>query len=267
MSTTRPFRRYLSKTPEISVFFWIIKVLASAAGTPVAALLCDTAGLGLGITTMLVTTAVTVVILIQFSVSRYVPGLYWLIVVLVSILGSLVVDNLTDILEVPLDVAAIAVAVLLIGTFAVWFAVERTLSIHTIDTGRREAFYWSAVLFTFVLGTAMERLAARSLGAGYGSIAGACALALLAFRAGSRPARISALVVFWAAYVVTQPLGVALGDLLSQPRDTGGLGLGPAGTSAAVLVGIIAIVRFVSVTHRDDPSLDNATRNFSDGAW
>lgn len=248
----RPFRRYLSKTPEISVFFWVIKVLASAAGDPVADLLGTTASLGLGITTMLVATATTVVLLIQFAVTRYVSGLYWLAAVLISVMGSLVVDNLTDILEVSLGVTAITAAALLAGTFVVWFAVEKTLSIHTVDTHRRETFYWLAVLLTFVLGTAAERLATAPVSAV------ACLVALLAAGIATRIPGLPALIPFWLAYLVTQPLGVAVSNLLSEPRDAGGLQIGVAGTSAAVLAAVVALVRYVSVTHRDDPSLNNA---------
>jgi uncharacterized membrane-anchored protein len=255
----RPFRRYLSKTPEISAFFWIVKVLASAAGAPVADLLSDTVHLGIGITTMLVTTAVTVAVLIQLSVARYVLGLFWLVVVLISVLGSLITDNLTGILDVPLGAAVIAEAALLTGIFAAWFATEKTLSIHTIDTGRREAFYWLAVLLTFALGTATERLAAPALGTGRTALA--CAVVLLAVGIGGRLARVTALIMFWVAYVVTQPLGVAAAGLLSEPRNTGGLGVGDAGTSVAVLGAIVVVVRYVSVTHRDDPSLERATRH------
>lgn len=250
----RPFRRYLSKTPEISVFFWIIKILASAAGDPVADLLGTTAGLGLAITTMLLATATTVVILIQFSAARYVAGLYWLTVVLISVMGSLVVDNLTDILEVPLGVTVIAAAVLLAGTFVVWFAAEKTLSIHTIDTGRRETFYWVAVALTFVLGTAAERLAVPSVSAVAGLVA------LLVAGLASRVRGVPALIPFWLAYLVTQPLGVAVSNLLSEPRDAGGLQIGVAGISAGILAAVVALVRYVSATHRDDPSLDNTRR-------
>jgi uncharacterized membrane-anchored protein len=248
----RPFRRYLSKTPEISVFFWVIKVLASAAGEPVADLLGTTAGLGLGTTTMLVATATTVVLLIQFSAARHVPWLYWCATVLISVMAGLVVDNLTETLEVPLDVTVIAAGALLVGTFAVWFAVEKTLSIHTVDTARREAFYWLAVLLTFVLGAAAERLAAPSVGAVYSLVA------LLVAGLGSRIRRMPALIPFWSAYLLTQPLGVAASRLLSEPRADGGLQIGVAGTNAAILAGLAALVRYESVSHRDDPSLDSA---------
>jgi uncharacterized membrane-anchored protein len=203
---------------------------------------------------MLVATAATALMLIQFAAARYVAGLYWVAVVLISVMGSLVVDNLTDILEVPLGVAVIASAALLAGTFVVWFAVERTLSIHTIDTARREAFYWLAVLLTFVLGTAAERLAVPPVSAVAGLVV------LLVAGLGSRVRGVPTLIPFWLAYLVTQPLGVAVSNLLSEPRDAGGLQVGVAGTSAGILAAVVALVRYVSVTHRDDPSLDGTER-------
>jgi uncharacterized membrane-anchored protein len=256
----RPFRRYLSKVPEVTVLFWIIKILASTAGGPVADLLSSTLDLGLGITTMLVTTVLAVVLVVQVAAVRYVPWLYWLAVVLISIFGALVADNLVDILAVPLAAAAIALAVLLAGTFAVWRAVERTLSIHTIDTPSREAFYWLAAALTFALGTAAAGLGTGALGLGYGTVAVTCAVLIAAVAAGHRFLGLSGPVAFWIAYVLTQPLGVSLGDLLAQPADAGGRGLGVATTGAAVLAAIVAAVAWLSITHRDQPSLDNATR-------
>jgi uncharacterized membrane-anchored protein len=243
VSSTRPYRRLLSKTPEISAFFWIIKILASAAGDPVADLLGTSAGLGVGITTMLVATAATVVMLVQFSAARHVPGLYWLAVVLISVMSSLLADNLTDILEVPLGVTVIAATALLAVTFAAWFASERARSIHTV---RRETFYWLAVLLTFVLGTAAERLIARPATV----VAGLAVLLVAAL--GSRVRGVPAPIPFWPAYLATQPLGVALSTLLSAPHDAGGLQIGVAGTSAVVLAAIVALVRCASATRRDD---------------
>jgi uncharacterized membrane-anchored protein len=257
----RPFRRYLSKTPEVTVFFWIVKVLASVAGGVIADLLTTTVGLGLGITTMLVATAVAAVMLVVFATARFVPRLYWLAVVLISVAGTLLVDNLTEILEVPLGAAVIALAVLLIGTFATWFATERTLSIHTIDTTRREAFHWLAVTLTFAVGTAVQRFAVAEFAAGYESIILTCAAVLMVAWLGRRLAGVGNLIAFWVSYTATQPLGIAVGGLLSDPRAAGGLGIGTAGTTAVVLPAIAAVAGYLSTTHRDDPSLDNATQH------
>jgi uncharacterized membrane-anchored protein len=255
----RPFRRYLSRTPEITFFFWVAKIFASVTGGVLADLL--TTALGLGITTMLVITVVAAVALAVFSTARFVPWLYWLTVVLISVLGNLVVENLTDTLEVPLDAVVVALGSLLIGAFAAWFATERTLSIHTVDTARREAFYWLAVLLTFALGTAVQRFARQELDPPYGSIVLACAVILVVAWLGHRFARPGEPIPFWVAYAATQPLGLASGRLLSDPRAEGGLGVGTAAAAAVVLTAVVAVVWYLSATHRDDPSLANATHH------
>ena len=258
-AVVRPFRRYRSKTPKITVFYWILKLLASAAGGVLTDLLTSTPGLGLAVTTMLVVTSVAVVMLIQFSAGGYRPRLYWLAVVLLSIFGNLIVDNLTEVLEVPLDAAACACAVLLTGTFIAWYLTERTLSIHTVDTTRRETFYWFAVLLTFTGGSAAQRLAVQVLGLGYGSTAVAAAAVLVIAGIAHRFRRV--LVPFWLAYTATQPLGLTLGGFLTEPHDTGGAGLGMNAAAITLLGGLAAVVAYVSRTYRDDPSLDNAMQN------
>ena len=253
----RPFRRYLSKVPEVTAFFWIVKLLVSAAGEPVTDLLSTTLGIGLTITTMLMSTLLAVVLLVQISVPRYVPWLYWLAVVLSGLAGTLLTDNLVDIFDVPPVGAAITFAGLLLGAFALWHATERTLSIHTVDTPRREAFYWLAVFFTFAFGTAAGGLG----GFPYGVVALACATLLVGAGLAYRFLRLGGVLAFWSAFVVTQPLGIAIGELLAQPAGAGGLGLGAATTSAATLTAVVAAVAYLSASHRDQPSLDNATRH------
>src|SRR6185312_8178647 len=187
----------------------------------------------------------------QFRLLHYVAGVYWLAVVLISVVGTQITDNLTDNLGVSLVVTTIAFSVALAIVFAVWWWRERTLSIHTIYTTRREAFYWLAVLFTFALGTAAGDLTAERLNLGYawslvlfaGLIAG---VAALHYGAG-----LNAVAAFWIAYILTRPLGASTGDLLSQPRHDGGLGLGTTVTSAIFLGAIVVVVAFLSLTRRD----------------
>lgn len=249
----RPYRSLLSKVPEITIFFWIIKVLATTVGETFADFLSDTLGLGLTVTTVVMSVAVLVALSFQFRAPRYVPGLYWLVVVLISIVGTLITDNLVDSLGVPLEVTTIAFAVALAGTFIAWYRSERSLSIHTIDSVRREAFYWLAILFTFALGTAAGDLAAEKLGLGY-AIAGITFAALIAAIAIAHlRVGMNAVLAFWLAYILTRPLGASLGDLLSQSRADGGLGLGTVITSLAFLVTILAVVVYLSVTRRDAP--------------
>src|SRR4051812_10518506 len=161
-----PARTLLNKVPEVTLFFWVIKVLATTVGETFADFL---AGLGLGLagTTVLMSVAFLIALAAQFRARRYVPALYWLTVVLISVVGTLVTDNLTDALGVPLVVSTVVFAGALALTFAAWYAKERTLSIHSIVTGRREAFYWLAILFTFALGTAAGDLVDEQFGLGY----------------------------------------------------------------------------------------------------
>ena len=179
------------------------------------------------------------------------PAVYWLAVVLISIVGTLITDNLTDNLGISLVVTTIAFAVVLAATFAVWYASERTLSIHTIYTTRREAFYWLAVLFTFALGTAAGDLTAERFSVGYwqsavlfGGLIAAVYVAHVRFA-------LNAVLAFWLAYILTRPLGASIGDYLSQPTADGGRGLGTTVTSVIFLGTISAVVVFLSITKRD----------------
>jgi uncharacterized membrane-anchored protein len=255
----RPFRRFLSKVPEITVFFWIIKVLATTVGETFADLLSDTLGLGLTITTVVMTLALLVALGFQFRAQRYIPGLYWLVVVLISIVGTLITDNLVDNIGVPLEATTVFFAVALALTFAAWYRAERSLSIHTIDTPRREGFYWLAILFTFALGTAAGDLTAEKLGLGYAVATTMFAVLIAAVAVAHLRFGLNAVLAFWIAYVLSRPLGASLGDLLSQSRDDGGLGLGTVATSLVFLATILGVVSYLAVSRRDAPHL-NETR-------
>jgi uncharacterized membrane-anchored protein len=252
----RPFRRFLSKVPEITVFFWIIKILATTVGETFADFLSDTLGLGLTLTTVVMTLALVIALYFQFAAQRYIPGLYWFVVVLISIVGTLITDTMVDNIGVPLEVTAVVFAVLLAGTFAAWYRVERSLSIHTVDSARREAFYWLAILFTFALGTAAGDLAAEKLGLGYAVAAIVFAVLIAVVAVAHLRLGLNAVLAFWIAYVLTRPLGASLGDLLSQSRDDGGLGLGTVVTSLAFLAAILGAVCYLTVSRRDAPHLN-----------
>lgn len=187
----------------------------------------------------------------QFSARRYIPALYWWTVLLISVTGTLITDNLTDSLGVPLTVSTAVFAVALGAVFTVWYLVERTLSIHSIRTRRREAFYWLAILVTFALGTAAGDLVAEKLALGYTTSLVLFALVIAAIAAAHYLLRLNAVLAFWAAYILTRPLGASLGDLLTQPRYAGGLGVGTTITNAVFLVVLIALVTYLSVTHVD----------------
>ena len=244
-------RDLLNKVPEVTLYFWAIKVLATTVGETAADFLGVNLNLGLTNTTVIMGALLVVALLFQLRTRRYVPGIYWLTVVLISIVGTLITDNLVDNLGVALQTTTVVFAIALAATFAAWFASEKTLSIHFITTTRREGFYWAAILFTFALGTAAGDLVAEGLDIGYwrsalmfaGLIA---AIAVAHYRFG-----LGAVLAFWMAYILTRPLGASLGDFLSQPRPDGGLGLGTVGTSALFLTTILALVVYLSVTRKD----------------
>ncbi|WP_138758484.1 COG4705 family protein [Modestobacter altitudinis] len=246
----RHARQLLNKVPEVTLFFWVIKVLATTVGETFADFLSGL-GLGLGGTTVLMSVVFLVALAAQFRARRYVPALYWLTVVLISVVGTLVTDNLTDALGVPLVVSTVVFAVALAVTFAAWYATEGTLSIHSIVTGRREGFYWLAILVTFALGTAVGDLVDEKLGLGYWPTALVVSVLIAAVAVSHLVFRANAVLTFWIAYVLTRPLGASLGDGLSQDRADGGLGLGTTVTSLVFLVVILTVVGFLAVTERD----------------
>jgi uncharacterized membrane-anchored protein len=244
-------RTLLNKVPEVTVFFWVIKILATTVGETAADFLAASVGLGLGGTTLLMTAVFVVVLAVQFRLPRYVPAIYWLTVVLVSVVGTLLTDNLTDALGVPLWLSTTLFTIALAVTFVVWWSSERTLSIHSIVTRRREAFYWMAILFTFALGTAAGDLVSEKWGLGYWATALIVGVLIAAVAAGHLVFGANAVLSFWIAYVLTRPLGASLGDGFSQPHANGGLGLGTTVTSAAFLVVILVVVVYLAVTGRD----------------
>lgn len=244
-------QQMLNKVPEVTIFFWIIKVLATTVGETAADLLNVNLNLGLTITTVIMSILFIAALSLQFRARRYVPGIYWLTVVLISVVGTLITDNLTDNLGIPLETTTIIFSVALIASFIAWYASEKTLSVHTIYTTKREAFYWLVILFTFALGTAGGDLMSEGLNLGYAAslliFAGMIAIVAAAHFA----FKLNAVASFWMAYVLTRPLGASLGDYLSQPRSNGGLGLGTIGTSAIFLLTILGLVIYLSKTKRD----------------
>ncbi|WP_199232066.1 MULTISPECIES: hypothetical protein [unclassified Azospirillum] len=250
----------LNKVPEVTLIFWIIKIMSTTVGETGADYLAVHVGLGTGLTGGIMAMLLGGALLLQLRARAYVPWIYWLTVVLVSVVGTQITDALTDGLNVSLYVSTTVFAVALAAIFATWYAAERTLSIHTIVTSRRELFYWTAILFTFALGTAAGDLATEALQLGFQLgvlvFGGLIALATLAYYRGANP-----ILTFWIAYVLTRPLGASLGDFLSQAQQYGGLGLGTIMTSAVFLVVIVALVAMVSVTtaqHRNASVGDEA---------
>lgn len=244
-------RRMLRKVPEVTIWFWVVKVLCTTVGETAADFLGVNLHLGLTATTFIMSAFLLIALFFQFKSRRYVPGLYWLAVVLISVVGTLITDNLTDHFGIALTTSTIVFAVALALTFAAWYWSEQTLSIHSIYTTKREAFYWLAILFTFALGTAAGDLIAEKLGLGYlvsaGLVASAIGLVALAYFY----LKLNGVLAFWIAYILTRPLGASFGDLLSQPRSAGGLGLGTTVTSALFLLGILGVIVYLSITKAD----------------
>ena len=249
-------RAMLNKVPEITLFFWIIKVLCTTVGETAADFLNTTLHLGIIGTTLVMSALLIIVLIFQFRWPRYVPTIYWLAVVLISIVGTLITDNMTDNLGISLVPTTVIFAILLAIVFVAWYRVEHTLSIHSIRTTRREAFYWLAILFTFALGTAAGDLLAEQLKLGYPLSALLFAGAIAVVTAAHFILKLNAVLAFWIAYILTRPLGASLGDYLSQAHDDGGLGLGTVATSAIFLVAILATVIYLSVTKKDAAPVD-----------
>jgi uncharacterized membrane-anchored protein len=244
-------RRMLNKVPEVTLYFWIIKILCTTVGETAADYLNVNLGFGLTNTTYVVSAILAVVLVSQFRLRLYVPTVYWLAVVLISIVGTLITDTMVDNLGVPLTTSTIGFAVALALTFAAWYASERTLSIHTIVTTRREAFYWLTVLFTFALGTAAGDLLAEKVNLGYWKSALVFGGAIAVVYAAHRVLKLNAILAFWLAYILTRPFGASIGDYLSQPHADGGIGLGTTVTSVVFLVAIAATVAYLTVTKKD----------------
>lgn len=239
------------KVPAITAVFWLIKVLATTVGETFADFLNENLGLGLTGTSLIMAGALVVVLGVQLLLRRYVPTVYWLAIVLISVAGTLITDYLTDNLGVPLWVSSAVFAGLLLATFAIWYRGERTLAMKSIVTRKREAFYWLAILFTFALGTATGDWLAEGASLGYALSATLYAAVIIVVALLWKRKFIGEITAFWIAYVLTRPLGASVGDLLSQDVADGGLGLGATTTSVIFLIAILAAVSYLSLSKRD----------------
>jgi uncharacterized membrane-anchored protein len=237
-SATVPFNR----VPKVTLDFWFIKLMAVTMGETAADYLAGRMDLGLTGTSLVMAVVLAAVLVVQFAQKRYVPWSYWLAVVLISIVGTLVTDNLVDNFGVKLHTTTIIFTIALAATFIFWYMKEKTLSIHSIFSNQREAFYWLAILFTFALGTASGDLVAEQFHLGYLSAGILFGLIIASLTLGYFFLGLDAILAFWLVYIFTRPLGASFGDLLSQPSEYGGFGLGTIITSIIFLGAIIAIV-------------------------
>src|SRR4051794_36751713 len=239
----------LNKVPEVTLLFWVVKVLSTTVGETAADFLADNVGLGLTNTSLLMAALLAGALAVQMRRRRDVPWTYWLVVVLISIVGTLISDNLVDNFGVSLWTTTVVFGLALAVTFTAWWRSERTLSIHTIVTRRRETFYWLAILFTFALGTSAGDLVSEQLS--MGSLTAAVIFgALIAGVTAAYYLGVNAVLTFWAAYVLTRPFGASIGDLLTASSSEGGLGFATNTVSAIFLAVILAAVGWFTVIDR-----------------
>jgi uncharacterized membrane-anchored protein len=241
----------LNKVPEVTIYFWIIKVMATTVGETAADLVSVRLNLGLTLTSYVMSAVFLAALIVQVRAKRYLPPLYWITVVLISVVGTLVSDNLVDGMGISLVTTSIAFGLILSAVFALWYRSERTLSIHTIFTTRRELFYWAAILFTFALGTSVGDLLAEKLDLGYGQavIVFAAMIGIVAFL--YYVLKMDGILSFWLAYILTRPLGASMGDLLAKPVIAGGMGWGTVTTSLMFLAVILMLVVYLTISRSD----------------
>jgi len=253
-----------NRVPEVTASFWLIKLLAVTMGETAADFLTVNLGLGLSTTSSIMAVLLLEALVVQFYQKRYVPWAYWLAVVMISVVGTLVSDNLVDNFGVSLTSSTAGFTLILAGVFATWYATEHTLSIHSITTTRREIFYWLAILFTFALGTSAGDLVAEHFDLGYLTTGYLFAGVIAAIALGYYVFGVNAILSFWLAYIFTRPLGASIGDLLAQPAEYGGMGFGTTDTSLLFL-GIIAITVAHMTTQRWNRRDSFAVRDNRDG--
>ena len=237
------------RVPRVTVFFWVIKALSTAMGEATSDFLVRVFPPVLAV--LLGFVIFVVALVIQFTRHRYVAWAYWLAVCSVGVFGTMVADVLHVGVGVPYAVSAPFFAVALAVVFIVWFRVEKTLSIHSIDSARREIFYWLAVVSTFALGTAVGDLTATTFSLGYFVSAVVFGALILVIALLYRFVHLGAVFAFWAAYVLTRPFGASIADWLGKPPSVGGIGVGDGTVALIFLIAIAALVTYLQLTKRD----------------
>ena len=248
-------REAFNKVPAVTLVFWIIKILATTVGETAADVLSTTFNLGLVVTSWVMAGLLIVALIVQFRASKYVPTIYWIAVVFISVVGTLISDNLVDNMGVSLATTTLIFSLALAGVFVWWYLSERTLSVHTIVSTRRELFYWAAILFTFSLGTSGGDLLSERLGLGYTVALGIFAAGIAIVYALYRLHVLNGVLAFWIAYILTRPLGASAGDLLTQSPADGGLGIPRLTTTAVILVVAAVLVAYLTAEERKHPTL------------
>ena len=255
-------RRLLSMVPQITLLFWIIKIITTGMGESASDWLLNQGeglpGLGLPGALIIDIGLFIVAFVLQFTVRRYIPAVYWLTVVAVAVVGTVVADVMHFFIGVPLWATTTLYAVVIAVNFALWHRSEGTLSIHSIHTRRRQVYYWVAVFFTFALGTALGDLSASVPNLGFfGSIFVFLVLILVPAVLHLR-FRVNAVFTFWFAYILTRPLGASIADWLAVPPAEGGLGLGAGPVTWVATALIVVLVAYVSLRRGGDPAAGDA---------
>ncbi|WP_344467046.1 hypothetical protein [Kitasatospora kazusensis] len=247
---TAPARHALSKVPEVTALFWIIKVLTTGMGETTSDYLANQL-LSPPVAVCLAGVALAAALALQFSVRRYVAWIYWTAIVMVSVFGTMAADVLHVGLGVPYAASTTFFVIVLAAVLGLWYATERTLSIHSIHTRRRELFYWATVMTTFALGTAAGDLTAVPLHLGYFSSGVMFAVLFAVPALGFWLLRLNAITAFWFAYIVTRPLGASFADWAGVPHARGGLALGTGPVSLGLAVVILVLVGYLAVSRKD----------------
>ena len=243
-------KNLMSKVPEITITFWIIKVLSTTVGETGADYIADNLGLGLGWTTIIMSAALIVALAVQFKFKKYMPVAYWLVVIGMSIVGTLLTDYLVDEMGIALSTTTIAFTIAMIIGFIVWYVREKTLSIHSINTPIREIYYWTIILLAFALGTGAGDLISEKLELGYGVALGIFAAAIAVIAIGYFFFKLNATCAFWIAFILTRPLGASLGDLMTQAPKDSGLGFGMTSVNIIFFAVIIFLVGYLTIVER-----------------
>ncbi len=251
----------LAKVPAIAIIFWIIKIITTALGESTSDYLVSHFNPYIAVLGGFV--AFLLAMVLQFTVQRYIPWVYWLAALMVAVFGTMAADSIHVALGVPYKYSALGFAVALAVIFLAWFAAEKTLSIHSIFTFRRELFYWLTVFATFALGTATGDLTATTFGWGYlnsglifTAIIAVIALSFFIARAtlgaGSTQLNRYSIFAFWFAYILTRPLGASFADWMGKPPSIGGLGWGDGTASLLLLAPLVLLVAYLQLTHSDE---------------
>lgn len=256
LRAARPSAYSVTAVPQVTVLFWVTKVLTTGMGETTSDYLVTRFDPVL--TVALAALGLVFVIVAQLRARRYVPWLYWLTVVMVSVFGTMAADVLHVIVGVPYLVSTVFFALVLAGVFVGWHRSERTLSIHSITTRRRELFYWATVMATFALGTALGDMTAVTLHLGYLASGVLFAVVITIPAVLHDRGFLGAVAAFWSSYVATRPLGASFADWLGVSHERGGLGLGTGPVSLVLAVVIVGLVGWLTVNHLGSTRADEA---------